>query len=226
MQDSVIAGDVVQSTSIQSNVTVNDANSITEAIKSASECVACGSICDTHITCSVCKIMSHCNICINDISNIRKQMRLCPRCELVELEKRKIDTDNMNKMRYEQLTAEQEKKILQEKFYLKVSAVAIAIGIFWLLWSTIMVIWMQNFCEEKYDYENGEFEGSGDYRRDSLLDEGPLGADCYYGGWQSPGEVRFHWDGMGMHFAVPGWIVVMGAFSFFKIYSSRTKKIY
>jgi len=124
-------------------------------------------------------------------------MRLCPKCEIVEVENRKG-------LAGAGFIYEREQKIIEEKFHMKLSALAIAIGIIWLLWTTIMVIWMQNFCEEKYDYEKGEFEGWEGYRRDSLLDEGPLGADCHYGGWQSPGEVRYDWEGTGMHFTVPG----------------------
>ncbi len=88
-----------------------------------------------------------------------------------------------------------------------------------------MVTSMKNFCEEKYDYENGEFEGWEPYRRDTLRNEGPLGADCHYGGWQSPGEVWFHWEDMGMHFALSFGTISFGFIAFVSKYRSRTPKL-
>jgi hypothetical protein len=72
VQDSVIMGDV--------NSTVNDSNTISSAVRSASKCVSCDSTGVIQIACSSCKNMAHCNVCESEVSMIRRKERICRTC--------------------------------------------------------------------------------------------------------------------------------------------------
>ncbi len=94
MQDSAWSGDLVNKTTINKttqNITKinNDADTISTAVRTASKCISCESTGVTQITCSSCKSFSHCNICLPEIGELRREERLCRKCAMIILDKMK-----------------------------------------------------------------------------------------------------------------------------------------
>jgi len=177
LKDGVHVGDV--------NIIQNNTKEISTAITNASKCISCGSVSNTQITCSRCKRMSHCNICITEISDLRKSKRLCVECE-------KIESQKINKIKREEIELqnkrngwrreEDEKSLVAAKRGLRRPNKILLIGIILIFIPIYMNIQMHNFCEDKFDPENGTFEtGSKSSSGNAWLnDEGPYGADCNY----------------------------------------------
>ena len=97
ISDSVVMGDIT---------TINDSDSISSAVQTASKCTSCGSIGTTLLACLVCKKIAHCSICKDEIYNKRLnsfvlatghalpgqsilQSRTCHDCFSVERDSRK-----------------------------------------------------------------------------------------------------------------------------------------
>ncbi len=194
LNDSVIGGDVISNTNIQSSVNINDADTISAAIKSASECVSCGSVSETQITCSRCKKMSHCNICILEISSLRQTKRLCIDCEKIvfqELETERLQQLEWEKMRQIAERQNHEEKVEEAKRNSWKPPITFIIAIIFMSWIIWINIEMSNFCEDNFDPETSTFENG----RDFLPDEGPYGADCTYTGPDEFGKegVSYRW---------------------------------
>jgi hypothetical protein len=102
LSDSVVMGNIT---------TINDSDSISSAVQSASKCISCGSIGTTQLACIVCKKIAHCSICKDEIYSQRfdslnrsvdssetgidereaktfSQNRMCHGCYPLELEKK------------------------------------------------------------------------------------------------------------------------------------------
>lgn len=64
---------------------VNDLDDITKAVGQNSICKNCNSMGSVIIACSVCKELSHCDICKSDLPDLRVRRRLCLPCHDKEL---------------------------------------------------------------------------------------------------------------------------------------------
>jgi hypothetical protein len=66
LQDSVISGDV--------NTIINDTDTISSAVQSASKCQSCGSVGATQISCSLCNKLAYCSVCSEDVQSARLKL--------------------------------------------------------------------------------------------------------------------------------------------------------
>jgi len=204
LKDSVHVGDV--------NIIQNDTKEISAAITNASKCISCESVSSTQITCSMCKRMSHCNICITEISDLRKSKRLCVECEKIESQKiNKIKREQMelgNKRKKWQREDDEQRLVVLKRGLLRPNKILL-IGIILILIPIYMNIQMHNFCEEKFDAETETFENggstSGGY--DYLNDEGPYGADC---GLDRGGDVAHSHHNQFPFFIFPIIVILIG----------------
>ena len=76
-----------QNVSLQDTVVMGNINSTT-VNDSKTKCASCGSVGVTQIACSVCKKMSHCNICETEVHEERRTERICKSCHNIIMENR------------------------------------------------------------------------------------------------------------------------------------------
>ena len=129
--------------------------------------------------------MSHCSICILEISSLRKTKRLCLDCEKIEfqeLERKRLDNVQADKeiARINRLV--EQRQLESQARRARRPPIILVFGIILFSFS----IWANgeatDFCEEKFDSNTGTFEG-GTYNPGSgasLDSENPFRADCRY----------------------------------------------
>jgi hypothetical protein len=92
-----------QNVSLQDTVVMGNINSTT-VNDSKTKCAFCGSVGVTQIACSVCKKMSHCNICETEVHEERRTERICGLCHQEIIVKRtaqaKEQEEKKNKENY------------------------------------------------------------------------------------------------------------------------------
>ena len=71
---------VISDNVFMGDIKVNDLDDITKAVGQNSMCKNCNSMGSVIIACSVCKELSHCDICKSDLPDSRVSQRLCLRC--------------------------------------------------------------------------------------------------------------------------------------------------
>jgi hypothetical protein len=104
-----------QNVSLQDTVVMGNINSTT-VNDSKTKCAFCGSVGVTQIACSVCKKMSHCNICETEVHEERRTERICGLCHQEIIVKRtaqaKEQEEKKNKENYQKAVHRNERNKL------------------------------------------------------------------------------------------------------------------
>ena len=126
IQDSAISGNV----SINNPTSIYSPTTIHSTVQSELKCVSCGSKGATQIACSICRKMAHCEICVSEQNDERRNRRICKDCyDKSQEDKRK----ERNRKWEEDQRKREEKKKVDEEFNFYFSIFGLFIGLIFVI---------------------------------------------------------------------------------------------